>query len=238
MDREEVNATSQIVCVWAGILCPLFLFAGLWPAMKFIPPLNPAASAAEIATIFQNNTNGIRLGSIFIMIAGALYAPFTAVIAAQMRRIERGSTPVLTYSQLAAGAASCLLFIIPGLAWTIAAFRPERPPEITQAFNDFAWIFVVMPFVLAEVQNICFGAVIISDKRTTPLFPRWLGFFNFWIALSFIPGGLTTFFKTGPFAYNGLLAFWIPAGTFGPWFIVICVYLIKAIRRQQAEGSA
>jgi len=237
MENAKFNARSQLICVWCGILCPIFLFTGLWPAMGFIPPLNPAASAAEIAAIFQNNTNGIRLGTIFIMLAGAFYAPFTAVIAAQMRRIEDGPTPVLTYAQLAAGAASCLLFIIPALAWTDAAFRPDRPAEITQAFNDLAWIFVVMPFVLAEVQNICFGAVIISDRRQNPLFPRWLGFFNFWIALSFIPGGLTTFFKTGPFAYNGLLAFWVPAGTFGPWFIVICVYLIKAIRRQDAERA-
>ncbi len=232
-----MNAKSQILCAWCGILCPLVMFAGLWPAAGFFPPHLPTASADEIAAIYQAHATGIRFGMILILIAGALYGPFTASITAQMRRIEHRATPVLSYAQFGAGIASILLFLIPALIWSVAAYRPERSPEITQALNDIGWFFFVMPFVLAFVQNLALGFTIIGDKRARPVFPRWVGFFNFWIALLFVPGCLLTFFKTGPFAWNGLIAFWLPACIFGPWFFVVSIYVIKAARQQAADGE-
>ena len=231
-----MNTKSQILCAWCGILCPLFMFIGLWPAAGFFPPHLPSASAEEIAAIYQQGATGIRLGMIFILIAGALYGPFTAAIAAQMRRVENRETPVLTYAQLAAGIASILLFIVPALVWTAAAYRPERDPQITQALNDLGWFFFVMPFVLGFLQNLALGFCIIGDQREQPVFPRWVGYFNFWIALLFVPGCLVTFFKTGPFAWNGLIAFWLPASIFGPWFFVVSIYVMKAARQQALEA--
>jgi len=213
------------------------MFVGLWPAAGFFPPHLPSASAAEIAAIYQRDAVGIRFGMILILIAGALYAPLTAAIAAQMRRIEYRATPVLSYLQLAAGTASIMLFVIPAMIWTAAAYRPERTPEITQALNDLGWLFFVMPFILGFTQNLALGFTIIGDKRAKPVFPRWVGFFNFWIALLFVPGGLVTFFKTGPFAWNGVIAFWIPAAIFGPWFFIVSIYVMKAARQQAAEGA-
>jgi phage shock protein PspC (stress-responsive transcriptional regulator) len=213
------------------------MFVGLWPAAGFFPPHLPSASAEEIAAIYQRDAVGIRLGMIIIMIAGALYMPFTAAITAQMRRIEHRVSPVLTYTQLGAGIATILLFLTPALIWTAAAYRPERSPDVTQALNDLGWFFFVMPFVLAFVQNLALGFTIINDKRPRPVFPRWVGFFNFWIALLFVPGCMVTFFKTGPFAWNGLIAFWVPACVFGPWFFVVSIYVMKAARQQQADGE-
>jgi hypothetical protein len=231
-----MNTRSQILCAWCGILCPVIMFIGLWPAAGFFPPHLPTATAAEIAAIYQRDATGIRMGMIFILVAGALYAPFTAAIAAQMRRIETRITPVLTYTQLAAGTASILLFLIPALIWSVAAFRPERNPEITQALNDIGWFVFVMPFILGFTQNLALGFAIISDHNPRPAFPRWVGFFNFWTALLFVPGCLLTFFKSGPFAWNGLIAFWVPACIFGPWFFVVSIYVMKAARQQAAEA--
>ena len=231
-----MNTRSQMLCAWCGILCPLVMFAGLWPAAGFFPPPLPTTNAADIAAQYQGNLNGIRIGTILFLVAGALYAAFTAAVAAQMRRMETRETPVLTYAWLAGGISSILLFIIPGLIWTVAAFRPERNPEITQALNDIGWFFFVMPFVLGFLQNIVLGSAIVSEKSIGQVYPRWVGFFNFWIALLFVPGCLITFFQTGPFAWNGLLAFWVPAGIFGPWFFVVAIYTMKAIQ-QQAAGS-
>ena len=232
-----MNTRSQVLCAWGGILCPLLMFAGLWPAAGFFPPHLPSATAEEIAAIYQANATGIRTGMIFIMLAGACYASFTGAITAQMRRIETRATPVLTYTQLAAGTASILLFLVPALIWTAAAYRPERDPQITQALNDLGWFFFVMPFVLGFTQNLALGFTIISDKRPKPVYPRWVGFFNIWIALLFVPGILVTYFKSGPFAWNGILAFWLPASVFGPWFFVVAIYTMKAARQQALDGG-
>lgn len=232
---QGLNTRAQVLCAWAGILCPVIMFIGLWPAAGFFPPPLPGTSAADIAAIYQNNASGIRIGTICFLIAGALYGAFTASVSAQMRRMEPRETPVLSYAQLAAGSASILLFLVPALVWSVAAYRPERSPEITQALNDLGWFFFVMPFVLGFLQNLCIGFATLSDQRAQPVFPRWVGYFNLWAAALFIPGCLITFFKTGPFAWNGLLAFWIPAGVFGPWFWITAWAVIRAARRQAAQ---
>ena len=42
-------------------------------------------------------------------------------------------------------------------------------------------------------------------------------------------------FHDGAVAWNGLLAFWLPASAFGGWFPVMFVFLRKAIKQQAAE---
>jgi len=212
------------------------MFIGLWPAAGFFPPHEPTATAAEIAAIYQANPNGIRLGTVLFLFAAALFLPMVAAISAQMRRIESQGTPVLTYIQLGAGIAATLFFVIPAMFWTVAAFRPDRDPEITQLFNDMGWMFFVMPFTLPFVQNLAIGFAALTDTSPRRVYPRWLGYFNLWSAVLFIPGGLLTFFKTGPFAWDGLLAFWIPAIVFSLWMNIMAVYTIFAAR-DQARGA-
>ena len=233
-----MNTRSQIVCAWCGYLCPIFMFAGLWPAAGFFPPTAPTVGAQDIAALYQANLTGIRISSILFIIAGALFGAFAASIAAQMRRMETRATPVLTYGQLAGSLPQTLFFILPGLIWTVAAYRPERSPEITQALNDLGWFIFVMPFTLPSLQCLCLGFAIINDKNPKPVMPRWVGFFNLWAAVLYVPGGLVTLFKVGPFAWNGLLAFWVPGGIFSVWFYVIAYYVIKGAKEQAAAGAA
>jgi hypothetical protein len=93
-------------------------------------------------------------------------------------------------------------------------------------------MFMLWPYSTAALQNILIGVCALMDKRTQPVFPRWVGFFNFWMAFLLIPGGLLVFFKTGPFAWNGLLAFWLPASIYLFWLAVMTVVMRKAIKRE------
>jgi hypothetical protein len=47
---------------------------------------------------------------------------------------------------------------------------------------------------------------------------------------------LLAFFKSGPFAWNGALVFWLAGSTFFVWFIVMTVTLLKAIRQEQESA--
>ncbi len=78
------------------------------------------------------------------------------------------------------------------------------------------------------------GHAIMSVQHEQPIFPRWVGYFNIWVAVLFIPGGLLTFFKTGPVAWNGLLAFWMPVVVFFAWYIVMFFVLRTVIRDRAA----
>ncbi len=77
-----------------------------------------------------------------------------------------------------------------------------------------------------------FGLAALMDKRETPIFPRWSGFFSLWIVVLSLPALVLPLFKTGPFAWNGLFAFWLAATIFGIWLIVMTRLLLTAIDRQ------
>jgi hypothetical protein len=94
----------QRVCAWSGVIC-VSLFFGAFALAGFIPPLSPAASAAQIAAHYQGHLGGIRVGVGAMLISGMFYAVFTAVISAQMRRMP-GVHPTVIYSQLAAGRSA------------------------------------------------------------------------------------------------------------------------------------
>ena len=66
---------------------------------------------------------------------------------------------------------------------------------------------------------------------------QWVGYYNFWNGVTFIPGGMLTFFKTGPFAYDGLFVWWIPFTFFFGWFPVIFFVIRKAISQQRLAGE-
>ena len=183
--------------------------------------------------MYQAHTNQIRFGLLVMMGASACILPFAAVISAQMKRME-DKPSVLSNLQLVSGGIGVVFFIVPCLLWSIAAFRPERDAELIHLMNDAGWLMFLMPFTTFIVQNFAIGLAILGDNSAQPVFPRWVAYLNFWVAVLFIPGGLLTFFKTGPFAWNGLFAFWVPFVVFFSWYMVMFMLLRKGIIAQAA----
>lgn len=226
-----MNTKTQLFSAWCGVAFVVLFTLGWWIIAQYVPPMSPTTSAAEVASFYQENTGAIRFGLMLTMISAGLVMPWVGVIAVQMKRIE-GEFPVLTYAQLVAGAVGIVIIILPPMIWTTVAFRPDRDPELMLLLNDLGWLIFIMTFSPAFFQNLVIGLAILSDKHETPIFPRWLGYFNIWVAILFIPGGLITFFKAGPFAWDGLLAFWLPLNIFLGWFVVMFLALLKAIKNQ------
>ena len=225
----------QRLCANSGYLIILLFALAFWPTSQFIPVPAPSLTPVQVAAFYQQHANGIRFGMLLMSISGGLVAPFVAVISIQLKRIE-GASPVLAYTQLSAGSIGALFFIIPSLIFGCAAYRPERPPELTSLLNDLGWFFMVMPVAAAFIQNLAIAFAILGDKHARPVFPRWVAFLNIWVALLFAPGGLITFFKSGPFAWNGMLAFYVAGAVFAAWFAVMVIMLRKAIDEQEREG--
>jgi hypothetical protein len=51
-----------------------------------------------------------------------------------------------------------------------------------------------------------------------------------------VPGGVAYFFRTGPFAWNGLLAFWVAASAFFIWLLVMPWITLRAINNAEATS--
>lgn len=226
----------QRACAISGITCPL-LFFGAFVAAGFIPPLAPSSSAAAIAGHYRDHAAGIRLGAAIMLLSGAFYAAYTAVISAQMHRIRAVHRAVVN-TQAIAGAFGCLTFLVPAMFFAVAAFRPDRPDEWTRLLNDMSWIFLVMPWPPFMMQNFAFAFAILTDSDPVPVFPRWLAYVNIWAPITFTPGAILQFFKDGPFAWNGIFVFWIPAAVFVIQFIVNVVWLLKAVNSEERQTES
>jgi len=205
-----------------------FLLAG------FIPPPSPNASAEQIAQMYQDHANLIRTGLILTVVAAALLGPYFAVISVQMRRME-GSRPILANLQLALGAITIIEFIIPVVIMQVAAFRPDRDPAIVQTLNDIGWFLFLTVTPTFVLQLLLIGIAILGDTRENRVFPRWVGYFNVWMATLFTPGPILVYFHTGPLAWNGIFEWWLQFVAFLLWFPTNTFYLFRAVQNDDYE---
>jgi hypothetical protein len=226
----------QILCASSGFLFVVLLFAGLLTT-GFFPPPSPELSATEVAARWNDHPNLIRLGLVIMMFGAVATAPLVAAVSVQLKRIGPHAT-VLSYTQMLCGGAGIVAVFMPIMIMMAAAYRPDRDPDLIMLINDLAWIPFIINGPPAIFQCVSIGIAVLVDKRGTPIYPRWVGYLNLWIAFTFLPACLLLFFKTGPFAWNGLLSFWLAASTFGGWFLLMSVMTIRAASRQEVEERA
>lgn len=227
----------QMFCAWGGFSYMGVLLLGWVAIAGFLPPHHPSASVAQIAAIFQGPVTHIRIGMVFLMIGAFLCMPFTAILAQYLARIE-GKPGVLTYSAVMGGVCNTVLTFYPAIFWLVAAFRPDRPPDIIYMLNDWAWIQLIGGATIFWPMPLAMAIGALCDGSKDPVFPRWSGWACIWIFFLILPDQLLFFFKTGPFAWNGLFGIWLPLGAFGGWFALTSTLMIRAMRRGITPDSA
>jgi hypothetical protein len=232
-----MNPRTQRFCVWAGVAFTGLFAIGFWPVAGLMPPPAPGTSAEQLTRLLVEHGTRIRIGLQICIVASALFFPFTALISVYIKRIEGQDSP-LAYAQLAAGAGSTMVFVFPLMNMQSAAYRAERAPAIVQAISDMSWIPFVGLLCVPMMQNLCLALAIFSDKTPSPVFPRWAGYFNIWVGLSFIPAVLLVFVHSGPVAWNGILSWYLGAVAFFSWIVVMAVLLLRAIRQQEQAKRA
>jgi len=231
-----MNIKIERMSAWSGLVFLLTFFIGWAVLARYLPPPSPGASAEEIARFYNTDTNLLRVGLLVVQGSCMFYIPWVAVISARIKRIP-GVSPVCTYTQALGGIMGMLALILPYYFWAAASFRPERDAALIQLLNDMGWLIFVMTFAPFVIQNVAIAFATLSDRRAQPLFPRWVAYFNLWIAFLFLPAGLALFFKAGPFSWRGLITFWVPLAAFSVWLIGMLVLMLRSIGRD-AEARA
>ncbi|MET0547620.1 MAG: hypothetical protein ABWZ40_15075 [Caulobacterales bacterium] len=224
-----MDERSEKICAWMVVPGMTFFGLAMIMGMKFIPPLSPQLNAEQITEIYRANALGMRAGAALMLFGGAFLMPFVASMYSAMTRMG-GKPKALAATQLISGLLNYAPLYLCSMIFATASFRAERSPEITQALSDLGWFFLVMPTPAFLVQTFALGFAVLRDKSDNPVFPRWVAYFNFWIGILSLPGVLISLFFTGPFAWDGILAFWLPLAVFGPWMIVMLWVVLKAGR--------
>ncbi|QTI71934.1 hypothetical protein J6U32_27040 [Gordonia polyisoprenivorans] len=177
--------------------------------------MSPSAPFSDVRNFYLDNSTLTGAGFVIASIGIVLYAPMLAVITVHLLRME-GRSPVLAFTQLATGTATLLVNLLPMLLWTMATFRSDRSNDTLQLLHDMGWLILFPAIMLFCMQNAAIGVAVVSSDGS--VFPRWLGYLNFFVAVSFLPDPLAFFFHNGPFAWNGVFVFWLALTTY-------CIFL-------------
>jgi hypothetical protein len=230
-----MNSRNQAMCALAGLVGVVFILISLVLA-GYLPPPHANATPAEIAAFYRDGTFTIRLGLLIGLLGTAGWATLVSVVWVQLSRIE-GPRPVMATLQAVTGATCYVLLTLFIVLLSAAAFRPERAPESTQLLHDIGWFMAFLAAVPFVLQALATGVAILGDKRPRPAYPRWLGYLGLWVAVLLLPGDVLLFFHTGPFAYDGVISFWIPLFGFGGWMAALSWGALRVARAQSDDPS-
>jgi hypothetical protein len=231
---NKFTIRNQLWSTYCGFGAMFCLIVGWVLLAHFVPPPSPHWSALHIDHFFAQHRTGIRIGMIICFFGCALFLPWWATVAVQVKRIEGRFSP-FAYVQIAGAACFVIEFLFPLTFWANAAFRNSTSPELVQKLNDLAWIPFLGLVSTAVVQTFAFSIAVLQDQREKPLFPRWFAYYSFWSALLYCPAGLIIVFKTGPFAWTGIISFWLVFIVFSAWVIVTTFMLMFAVKRQATD---
>jgi hypothetical protein len=237
---QKTSFRYQLLSASCG---PAFLvtFVLFWGVLGHnIPNPAPSLTAQELADRYANNLGEIRLGFIISMIAVCLYMPWCSYLSARLQQIE-GRFPTLANLQLIGGALTVMVVSFSACFWAIAAFRPERNPELIQFSTDTGWLIIDLQYTCTTLQMVAFALCVLADKKGqangTPLMPNWACYLSIFCGCTFFPASLTGVLQTGPFAWNGVMSYYFPYFAWLCWESVASYYIIKDVRRRIKEAA-
>lgn len=234
---DRIRLHLWCVRVSGRLLFGLF-FVGWVVLARFVPAPSPLDSPVEIAQRYQENAWGIRMGATLMMVSFGFWAAWGAVVANWTRRSPGGGR-VLAYIQLVSLTIAEMVGVLCAFFWGLAAYRPgEIAPEITATINDAGWLMFLIPWPPFSMWCIAVGVAVFRDKREGDEreFPRWVGYLSLLTAFLFAPAGAALFFKSGGYAYNGLLGMYLPLAIFFVWTEGVTWAMTAKLKRQLAEA--
>ncbi|KUI15975.1 hypothetical protein AU191_13070 [Mycolicibacterium acapulense] len=232
------NIRVQWVSLWTGpavgavLMLALLAFPGFWP------PLSPLLSADQVAAFYADNTAWIRFSQVTFNLCGIMILPFFMVIVVQMKRMKTQSH-VFAYCYLTAVVSGATIFALSNIFFLVAAFRPDRNPDVVLVLNDLAWIVFIAPVGMVVTQFVLLAVAVYFDDGPDSVFPRWVGHYSLATGVAMVPAAGAAVFHTGPLAWDGLLSFWVRNGAFALFVVVMFFVLRRAVLRQaHDEGVA
>ena len=208
----------------------MLFFGGLVPLAQFIPPPSPLLSGEELMTALFPRLGYVKAGIIVGLLGSCLLVPWSAMVSLQVARMEQGRRyPLWALFSFGAGMVNAVAFILPFIFWAGAFYRPDRSPELVQLINDMTWLEFLLFFPTFSFQLFCVAMAGLTQRQGPKVFPRWFLYLNLWMALIGSTGMLCIFFFSGPFAWNGIIGFYIPVGSYVPFLLITYVQFYKAI---------
>jgi hypothetical protein len=217
------------VCTYIGAVGMTLLLVAAWPLWHMLPPPNGDMTAAEWGAFYADHHTGVLVGSMVEMVAVSLIFIWAGTWTTMLRQVEGKHTP-LTDSLLMLWAAGWMTLICVLIDFLAAAYRPDADAQIVRALSDMGILMLIFPTVMGLTQFGVPGFIILGDRSAQPIFPRWLGYINLWVALLSVPSAMIALFQAGPFSWNGAVGFWLPMAAFAVAFSCTMWAMLRAAK--------
>lgn len=235
----KASARTQRLLIFTSLGMIVLYGIGLTFLLRFVPLPAPTLDAAAVTDLYTVHNLQFRLGVVLCVATGCFFLPWSLVVGVQMARVERG-LPIWSILEVLLGAIGTIFLFGPPLLWGAIAFSPTLDPAVTQFIHQLSWLSFVAPVCAIPMQLFCIGFVSLTttNPEPVPAFPRWIGYLSLWQGVQAF-GGLGAFlFKTGPFAWNGLLGIYLPLALYAVWTAALVVTMLRAIGAQERGGEA
>lgn len=220
-------------CNWIFVALTAVGWLGI--AHFFAPARADLGMEATKVWFTETHRWGTIVGCTLFYIAAGLLTPGSIAFGIMLARIE-GRWPLWSLTTAVSGIFISLIVFLNACAWIVAAYRPEAGADVIQAWSDWAWMAFLLGWIYLAIEMFASAVVELSDKRDAPMVPRWLT----WLTIA---GGATlvfaagpAFLKSGPFAYHGLLAFYLPVAIWGSYVSLTAWFMLKELDRL-ADGA-
>ncbi len=226
---------DQWICFWSIPVFYVFFGLVFVCLTRTMPPPSANVSQAGAISFFQSvaGVTNTHIGFALLVFSLGFYAMNNALVVVQMKRME-GVSQAMAYAYivvLSLGALPGCMFI--AIVYSVAAMRPDRDPQLVSMLYDMGMLSYVGSLGCFVAQYVVFVIAVLLDKRR--IFPKWIAYFSIWVIFTEILAGPIFAFKTGPFAWDGAISFWLGTVVWVFWQFSFTICLYKAIKRQPLD---
>jgi hypothetical protein len=202
---------------------------------RVMPPPKPYWDEARIARWFMDNHTGLIVGFGIIFLTVGLTAACNALIGYSIRRMSVSRAYAYSYIAIYSLSATPGM-LITALVLVVGAMRPDRDPALLSWLYDAAFMCFDGTMGIFLIGTLIWMTAILLDRNG--VFPLWFAFLNICNAITEIVVAPAWIFKSGAFAWNGVIAFWIDTFVFAGYTGVFIALLMQMIKREDFGDGA
>lgn len=200
---------------------------------RVTPPPRPDVTAADKVAFFTAHAVTIQIGFALLLILLGGAAMTNGLVAYQMKRMSVGS--VFAYGYIGGmGVGALPGFLLVAVCFLTAAFRPDRSPEHISVLYDLGMLSYNGSLGCFSAAYLVLAIAVLYDKND--VFPRWFAYVTIWQIVTEVIATQMFVFSSGPFAWNGSIAFWWSVVVFSVWLMALILLLRRAAAREATDA--
>lgn len=234
MLADQTKQRYETFGTWCAPIFSALTLIGFIVLARFYDPAPAHVEPAELAAHYADIRLEVLVGMSLFCVATGFLLVYSVQLGLWLWRRE-GRAPLMSIVQAFGGLSVVLLIFISCCLWIGAAYRSDvADPDVTVALNDAAWFGFLVGWVMLSVQMLATAAITLADRSPTPLVPRWVSWASVVGAVLLVTANGCAVTQTGPFAWDGVLGYYLPMVIWALWLDGHAWYMRQDLRARAA----